>query len=154
MVTGICVLMFITESTNNESAYFVQNLSHPETPTVSPTGRHTRKSVRVSRSSQYESIQTTQVTQSESSSRRLLIQSFGWSCWFDSVKVGSDPSPHLLRPTSLPLSDWQSESEQGPGNIHTQRRYYCMWLNEAVGEKYNHNPTNHGVILIQPPLLS
>ena len=45
MVTGICVLMFITDSTNNESTYFVQNLHRQ----VSRSSSTNQSVVRVSR---------------------------------------------------------------------------------------------------------
>ena len=77
----------------------------------------------VRRSTSSSSSQPVEVTQWKSSSRSLFIRSFGWFCWFDSVKVGSDQSLRLSQHKGLHLSDWQSESEQDQGNPHTQLRY-------------------------------
>ena len=151
MVTGIRVLTFITEDTNNESASFVQK---------PPTSRaFLRKSQRSDTQgslfqSVSQSIQVTRVTQSKSSSRSLFIRSLGWFCRFDSVKVESDQSLRLLRRSTassirLAVRIWARSRQSS----YSATLLLCV-IKRSCWRKYTIITLNNGVILFQPPLLS
>ena len=157
MVTGIRVLTFITEDTNNESASFVQK---------PPTSRaFLRKSQRSdTQGSLFQSVSqsvnsshsshTVEVKQSKSSSRSLFIRSLGWFCRFDSVKVESDQSLRLLRRSTtssirLAVRIWARSRQSS----YSATLLLCV-IKRSCWRKYTIITLNNGVILFQPPLLS
>ena len=161
MVTGIRVLMFITESTNNESASFVQK---------PPTSRaFLRKSQRSdTQGSQFKSFSSSQsvcssqsVSQfkslkSHSRSQAVEVYSFSHSVnSVDSIHSKSDLINRYVYYDTRAFVyqiDSQNLSKIKAIPIFSDVTSVCDYM-KLLEKIYNYNTVNPGVILFQPPLL-